>query len=123
MIKQAHSIIVLVGYLKAMRYVITVDSKGYKRRMMVRDHDGDEKAAQGIPAGPPDLNRLDWEAIKKEINNTLADQGIFTWNDVNNSQGVGLSLVSTIIKRHVAGLMKEDQARDKQNALSGMEER
>jgi hypothetical protein len=106
-----------------MRYVITIDSKGYKRRMMIRDTDGDERAAFGIPAGPPSLDRLDWEVIKKEINNTLADQGIFTWNDVNNSQGVGLSLVSTIIKRHVAGLYKEDQARAKKIALSGMEER
>ena len=106
-----------------MRYVITVDSKGYKRRMMIRDTDGDERAVFGIPAGPPSLDRLDWEVIKKEINNTLADQGIFTWNDVNNSNGVGLSLISTIIKRYVAGLLKEDQARAKENALSGMEER
>lgn len=106
-----------------MRYVITVDSKGYKRRMMIRDTDGDERAASGLPAGPPDLERLDWEGIKREINNALADQGIFTWNDVNNSQGVGLSSISTIIKRHVAGLFKEDQAREKERALSNMEER
>jgi hypothetical protein len=106
-----------------MRYVTTIDGKGYKRRMMIRDADGDEKAAQGIPAGPPSLDRLDWEAMKREINNALADQGIFTWNDVNNSQGVGLSLISTIVKRYVAGLYKEDQARAKETALSGMEER
>lgn len=100
-----------------MRPVIVVDKRGYKRRYLVRDTDGDEVAAQGIPAGPPDMRELDLEAICKEINNSLAEQNIFTWEDVNGHP-VGLSLIAAVVKRHVAGLLKEESARVKANLRS-----
>jgi len=96
-----------------MRNVIKIDSNGYKRRYLVRDQDGDDSAAQGIPVGPPDLRRdLDMEAICKEINNSLADQGIFTWDEVGGNP-VGLSVICSVFKRHIAGLLKETSSREK----------
>lgn len=99
-----------------MRYVVIEDAKGYKRRYLVRDEDGDEDAARiGIPAGPPSLDDLDVEAIKKEISNALVDQGLYSWADINKSS-VGLSLISAIVKRHVAGLLKQAQTQAKEQA-------
>ena len=95
-----------------MRPVIFTDNRGYKRRYLVRDNDGDEVAAQGVPAGPPDMRELDLEAICKEINNALVEQNIFTWEDVNGHP-VGLSLIASVIKRYVAGLLKDESARQK----------
>lgn len=99
-----------------MRYVVIVDAMGYKRRYLVRDEDGDEDAARiGIQAGPPDMRDLDFEAIRREIHNSLVEQGLNSWNDINNSP-VGLSLICAVIKRHVAGLFKEAQALSKEHA-------
>lgn len=102
-----------------MRYVVKEDQRGYKRRYLVRDEDGDDDATKGIPSGPPDLTDIDFESIKKEINNALADRGLFSWNDINNSQE-GLQLICTIVKRHVAGLFKEEQARAKKQSRSSI---
>jgi hypothetical protein len=99
-----------------MRYVISTDEKGYKRRFLVRDQDGDENAASGIPSGPPDLHDLDWDAILKEINNTLADQSLFSWSDINSST-IGLGIISAVLKRYIAALYKEDQGRAKKQRL------
>ena len=88
------------------------DQRGYKRRYLVRDEDGDECATQGIPAGPPDLRDLDLEAIMKEINNSFVDQGIFTWGDVQGNP-VGISLVCAVIKRHISKLLKEESSKMK----------
>jgi predicted nuclease with TOPRIM domain len=99
-----------------MRYVVIEDAKGYKRRYLVRDEDGDKDAARiGIPAGPPDINSLDLEAIKREINNSLVEQGLYSWADINKSP-VGLNLICVVIKRYVAGLLKEAQALAKEQA-------
>lgn len=95
-----------------MKHVILNDSRGFKRRYLVRDTDGDEDAAKGIPAGPPDLRELDLEAILREINNTLADQGLFTWEEINGHP-VGLQVIAGVFKRHIAGLLKEESRRQK----------
>ena len=91
-----------------MREVIFVDDNGFTRRAFVRDNDGDEMARLGIPAGPPNLDELDWESLKREINNTLANNGLFTWKDIQGHP-VGLSCICTVLKRRVSGLFREQE--------------
>lgn len=88
-----------------MRRVVVTTKTGYKKVFLVRDTDGDEIAEKGIPVGPPDFDMLDFDAIKKEINNRFADEGILTWQDVQKST-VGLGIVCSVVKRHVAGAFK-----------------
>lgn len=81
-----------------MRNVLWTDENGYKRMSQVKDSDTDDKAPFGIPVGPPDPNLIDWEDVKKQINNTFADLGVFTYADLQASQ-LGLQTVATIVKR------------------------
>jgi hypothetical protein len=92
-----------------MRHVLYTDRNGYTRRALIRDEDGDEMASSGIPAGPPNLEDIDWEAIKREINQQFVSLGIFTWDDVQHSS-VGLQAICTVVKRHVAASFRQDQA-------------
>jgi predicted nuclease with TOPRIM domain len=92
-----------------MRQEIITDRRGYKRRVMVRDNDSDEMLEYGVPAGPPDMDSLDWERLKREINNALVDNGLFTWDDIQKSS-VGLNAANTVVKRHLSGIYHE-QAR------------
>lgn len=96
-----------------MRYTIITDKRGYKRRVMLRDTDGDEMAEYGIPAGPPNLDGIDWEYVKRDINDTLVKHGLFTWQDVLDSS-VGLNAVVNVVKRHIKGLYQEQANIDKQ---------
>ena len=100
-----------------MRPIVTTDRYGWKRRYFVRDTDGDEMALHGVPAGPPDLHDLDWEAMMKEISNAFVDQGLFTWKDINNSN-VGLSVINSVLKRHIRGLFYEQEKQLKSNEIS-----
>ena len=90
-----------------MRHVIFSDERGFLHRAMVRDTDGDEMARSGVPAGPPDLNGIDWEAVKKDINNKLVEQGLFTWEDINRSP-MGLKVVEGVIRRYLKAVYQED---------------
>lgn len=97
-----------------MKEVITTDKRGYRHRVFVRDKDGDGQVEFGIPAGPPDIESLDCEYLKREINRVLIENRLFTWDDVQRSP-VGLNAVVTIVKRAVSGLYRESQKQDEGN--------
>lgn len=98
-----------------MRAIVIEDKRGYRRRVFVRDNDSDEMASQiGIPGGPPDLDNLDWEFIKRDINKALVNNGLFTWSDIQKSS-VGLNAATNVIKRHLSGLYHEQARIDKES--------
>jgi hypothetical protein len=82
-----------------MRQVIWTDRTGCKRISLVRDTDPDEAAEQGIPCGPPDLDLIDWEEVKKEINNYLVERKCLTWLDVQRNQNV----ISHAVRKALVG--------------------
>ena len=96
-----------------MRAVVYEDNNGYLRRTLVKDTDGDEMAEYGVPAGPPDVERLDWEAIKREINNILVSEGLLGWMEVNKSK-LGLRVATNVLARHLNMLYKEQAALEKE---------
>ena len=91
-----------------MKHVNWTDEKGWKRRSLVPDTSDESDGRYGIPAGPPDLRQLDWEHIQREINNALVDRGVFSWEDVSRT-GDALMVATTIVKRHLVGLYREEQ--------------
>ena len=90
-----------------MKLVVYSDKDGYVRRSIVPD-DSDESAAEfGVPSGPPDLDQLDWSAIRREISNSLAKHGLWTWDEVQaDPNGVGVAL--TIFKRYLIALYRDE---------------
>ena len=95
-----------------MRYVIWEDKRGYLRRSLIKDTDGDGMAEYGIPAGPPDFDSLDWDEIKREIHNALAKNEVFDWTDVQRSS-TGLAPALNVIKWHLIHKYREDSMRDR----------
>ncbi|RPJ40039.1 MAG: hypothetical protein EHM35_00085 [Planctomycetaceae bacterium] len=86
-----------------MRTVTWTDRNGCKHRSLVRDTDPDDAAPQGILQDPPDLERMDWDAVKRDLHNALVDAGLYSWREVQG-QGDGLrgALLSATRKRLIA---------------------
>jgi len=89
-----------------MRLVQWTDKHGYKHRSLVRDDDPDEMASQGILQDPPNLDELDWEAIKRDIHNRLVDAGLVSWRDVQEKRGLRGAILSSM-KRELIQLYRE----------------
>lgn len=88
-----------------MKYVIYVTKDGWKRRSMIKDDDSERNASYGIPSGPPDISMMDWDSILRDVNNTLVDYGIFTWDDaIRNKTGWQAAL--NVIKRALVSELK-----------------
>lgn len=84
-----------------MRAVTWTDKHGRRHRSLVRDDDPDEMAPQGVLCDPPNLEELDWEAIKIEIHNALLDAGLISWRDVQEKRGLRGAILSPIKRRLV----------------------
>ena len=78
----------------AMRQVTFTDKFGFKKVSLIRDTDSDDLAPQGVPIGPPDLDLVDWEEVKRDLNNMLVDKGILTYQDIIRQN----TAVSTCVK-------------------------
>lgn len=88
-----------------MRIVTFRDERGYLRRSLVRDGDGDDAAIYGLPTGEPRLDEeVDWEEIKRLINDEFVKRGIVTWIDLQ--QKGGLNVAASILKRHIADVFR-----------------
>ena len=90
-----------------MKYIVYEDKDGFIRRVLVRDTDTESEAEFGIPAGPPDVRALDWNLMMKQVNNLLAENEIFTWDDAQRSS-IGIQAALTLFKRNLIGLFKTD---------------
>lgn len=92
-----------------MKIVEWVDEQGFKHKSLLRDQDPDRLAPSGVPLDPPDLNRLDWEGLKRELHNLLLEKGLRTWKDVQKSQNGVTSSIVTVFKRPIISLYKSEE--------------
>jgi len=93
-----------------MRFVTWTDTHGYRRRALVCDTDPDDAAPEiGVPAGIPDLDTLDWDAIKRDLHNHLTDQGLITWKDVQDSTNGITSAVLAVMRKRLILLYKTQE--------------
>ena len=90
-----------------MRHVEWTDKGGRLRRSLVRDGDPDALAPLGLPRGVPDLDRVDWEGVKRDLHNELHRRGLFTWEDVQQSQDDITGAVLAALKRRLVALYRE----------------
>lgn len=86
-----------------MRLVEWQDGRGRHWRSWMTDDMPDMDAAAGLPAGPPDVSRLDWGLIARELHDALAARGLWTWEDVqrqgNGLEGALLAAVRPYLKK------------------------
>lgn len=87
-----------------MKAVIYSDRRGWKRRVFIKDGDDESQARYGIPAGPPDLEQIDWDEFKRVLNNWLVDSGLFDWQAVQRSDM--MPAAANIFKRYLIDLYR-----------------
>ena len=86
-----------------MRTVRWEDSRGKRHVSEVRDTDPDSMAPKGLMRDPPDVEFIDWEAVKRDLHNALLDQGLITYQDIVRQQvGVTSAVLGSVRKRVVA---------------------
>jgi len=90
-----------------MKKVLYTDKKGYTKRTLLPNDAGEEDARLGIPFGPPDIDQLDWEAIKREINQAIVRNELFTWEDVQASR-FGVEAALLVLKRALIAAYREE---------------
>ena len=87
-----------------MKILEWTDGDGYDRRALARE--GDEPG-EGIPLDPPDLGRLDWEGVKRDLHNHLVSHGWFSWEDIQKTPGLQ-AVCASVLKRRVIALYREE---------------
>lgn len=96
-----------------MKTVSWIDARGYERRSLLPQDEPDELARLGVPQDPPDLDSLDWDAIKRELHNELVVRGLYTFDDVQKS-GQGLTgAVRASLTRHLIALYRRGRQRSR----------
>jgi hypothetical protein len=89
-----------------MKRVTWEDQHGYKHVSMVRDSDGVEAGPKGIPVGPPDLELVDWEEVKRNLNNLLVEMDILTYRDIQRQNSGVSTAVRSVLTSQIVNIFK-----------------
>lgn len=89
-----------------MKKVLWTDDNGIKHVSMIRDNDLDENAKMGIPCDPPKEILQLGDEVMKDIWNTLVENGILSYNDVQRSQYGVSSAIQAALKNRIIMLYK-----------------
>lgn len=90
-----------------MKIINWIDDDGYKRQRAIKEGEPDELAIDGIPLEPPDLERLDWEQLKRDLYHNLMNRDLVSWQDVQFSQNGVTSAILATFKRPLIALYRE----------------
>jgi hypothetical protein len=88
-----------------MKVATYTDANGFKRAVLIKDTDDERHAERGIPAGPPDLEDIDWFALRREVNNIFAEQGVLDWLSYQQKPEAASAALS-VFKRHIVDLFR-----------------
>lgn len=99
-----------------MRSVIWTDDRGLRHHSLLREHEDDSMAPEGMPQDPPDVvNRIDWQQVAHDLHNQLVDRHLFTEADLQADRSGTLltGAVLAALRRRVIMLYRQekDQAR------------
>jgi hypothetical protein len=90
-----------------MKLVQWTDSKGYVRQSYIKDDDPDDMAKKGIRHEPPDLSRIDWGEVERDLHNELVKRGLISWADVQAQQNTLGPAILAVFKRRLIALYRE----------------
>jgi hypothetical protein len=88
-----------------MRTVIWTDADGLKHRSIIRDSDPDLSAPMGIRKDCPDLRRIDWDGVLRDLHNALVEQGVTNWAEYQRHNIRGIILGA--LQRRLQTLYRE----------------
>ena len=89
-----------------MKLVHWTDNSGLKHRSLVRDSDPDSAAVNGIPLDPPNLDRMDWDGLKRELHNALLDHNVRTWLEYQQNPII-MNIITGAVKRQLVALFRD----------------
>lgn len=95
-----------------MKLVEYTDLDGFKHLSWIKDNESDDKAKEGISCDPPDLSRIDWEQVKREINNRMVDMRLTDWDKVVKHQNALGSIINSVIKKQLVFLFREGERKN-----------
>ena len=90
-----------------MRLVQYEDEDGKLFQSWITENMSLSEAEKGLPHNPPDLSRLDCDAVWREINNLLIKQSIITLKDVGDNNNVLSNTILGAILPKLIELYKE----------------
>ena len=97
-----------------MRKETWTDENGFRRISMLRDNDPPHMASRGIPIEMP-LDDLDWEEVKKKLNNALIDRGLYTIDEIQKDREALSGAVLFAIRRPLLELFRDSARKEKEN--------
>lgn len=92
-----------------MRPIEWTDADGYMRHRLVKDTDPDSLRDKGIPLEPPDINQLDWSAVRRNLHNQLMARGITTYKDIQRAQNGITAAVRAALAQPLIQLFREEE--------------
>ncbi len=93
-----------------MRIVKFTDKNGYIRSSWIKDEDPDSMGKYGVPVEIPDVeNSLDWDGFKRDLHNSLMENGLYTMEDVMKS-GQAFAPAMTVLKRYLHSAYMADRS-------------
>ena len=90
-----------------MKEITFTDDDGLLHKSAIRDEDPDELAHEGILQDPPNVERLDWDEIKRELHNQLVMRKLFTYDDLVRQQNGVTGAILAAMRKPVINLFKE----------------
>ena len=89
-----------------MKRVEWTDEKGWKRARLVQDEIL-QPVDEGVPLEPPDIERMDWNGIKRDLHNELFVRGLIDWQAVQQSRDGLTAAILAAIRRPLQNLYRE----------------
>lgn len=93
-----------------MKLVDFTDANGYNHKSLIRDNDTDPTI--GLIQSPPDLRRLDWESIARNIHNALLERGLLTVKDLQVRQTEFNQIVLARVGKQIFTLYQQQENHD-----------
>jgi len=92
-----------------MKLVKWTDHDGYKHLSWLKDNEPETNAKNGLSHDPPDVNRIDWEQVKRELHNAMVDKELQSWDDIQKHQTALTSITASVIKKYLVFLFREGE--------------
>lgn len=99
-----------------MKRVVWMSTDGYKHCAVIPDNEPVYNYSMGIPCDPPDINQINWEAVKRELHNLLVERELIVMADVNRKpENLKSAANAVLYKRLVALYTNQNSLKEESN--------
>lgn len=99
-----------------MKTVVYEEASGKLHRVTLPDSMEAALAEQGIPGDPPDINLLDWDALRIQLHNSLVKNDLFALSDLQRNDKLK-NVILTTFQRPITNLYREKETREKDSKV------